>query len=294
MSRARTLSNRIEAIEYIHADDGKPYRHDFTSDGSKIILRADGTIAVKNKSRKLWDVFDVKGTEQPFLINPPAGRTTTKKRGAAMAKKRRRNRPMSAAQRKYFGPKRKRNPANPPRKRRRSVSAARRSSNPPNPPRKRRRRRNPMGFSVNSLLRRAQQGGMDALAIVAGRAGVRAISKQFPYPAGSVMDTVVEVGGALALGMVAERILGSDRGRFVLAGALSNSVEDLLASAKIPYVSDLLSGLPNANTAAVYASADQGLSRMGAWRQLAGWQGGRPTLQGADSLPVNSVAVYPA
>lgn len=286
---ARTLSHRIEAIEYIHAKDGQPYRHDFTHDGGEIRLKSDGSISVRNKDKKLWDLFDVNGTVKPFLINP-RGRRTTTKRGAKMAKKKRK---LSAAQRAAgFGGKRRRK-SNPKRAARTVTRYVTRKRNAPKR-RRSRRRRNPMGLSVNGLLGRLQQGGMDALAVLAGRAGVRAISKQFPYPSGSVMDSVVELGGALALGMVAERIVGRDRARFVLAGALSNPAEDMIASAKIPYISALLSATPSSNTT-IYPPADG--NGMSAWQQMQAWQQGGgtlPRLAAVDALPGSTVAYLPA
>lgn len=290
---SKRLSNQIEAIEYVHALDGMPYRHDFKRGGT-ISLQKDGSVRIRNREKKLWDMFDVNGTEKPFLINP-AGRRTTTTRGAPMAKKKRK---MSAAQRKYFGPRKK----NPSRTRTRTVTRyVTRKRNPAaNPPkrRKHRRRRNPpMGLSLNGLLRRAQVGLVDAVLITGGRAGVRAISKQFPYPAGSVMDTVVEGLGALALGYAAERVLGTDRARFVFAGALQSSVEDVIASAGIPYISALLSATPNTSTQQIYGPADGGGRRLSAWQQLAAWQGGQPPLQrmgAVDSLPASTVSYLPA
>ena len=255
---SRRLSNRIEAIEYVHADDGLPYRHSFKSGGTITLLK-DGSVKVRNRDKQLWDLFNVDGDQQPFLVNPPAGAKST--RGSTMAKRK-----MSAKQRQYFG-KRKSNP------KRRTVTVTRtaRRRNPPNPPRRaRRRRRNPAGFSVQGIIGRMQRGGADALSIVAGRVAVRYISSKFSYADGSMMDTLVEAGSALAAAMVAERVLGQDRARFVLAGGLSSSLETLLAQANIPHISPLLGAVPNANTGAVYANAD---------RRLAAWSGGpQPTL----------------
>lgn len=273
------LSNRIEAIEYVHATDGLPYRHRFKK-GSRISLLKDGSVKVTNPSKKkLWSLFDVNGVRQPFLINPPAGTTHS---GGTMAKKRK----MSALQRKYFGGgKRRKNPA----RKRKAASATRtvvRYRNPPNPPtKKRRRRRNPVGLSVQGLLGRLQRGGTDALCVVGGRVGVRLVSGQFSYADGSMMDTLVEAGAALALGMVAERVIGQDKARFILAGGLSSSLETLLAQAKIPYVSATLGAIPTANTGAIYPSADRTL---GAWSPaptLGAWSPGEPPLAGKLAFP---------
>jgi hypothetical protein len=294
--KARTLSHRIEAIEYVHADDGQPYRHDFTKRGGTIKLLRDGSLKVTSKDAKLWDDFTQDdGRTQPFLINP-AGRTRTIHRGEPMAK----HRKMSALQRRYFGGKRKSNPKRRAKTVTRYVTRKRNAwaANPKRRSSRRRRRSNPVGFSVNSLLKRAKQGAIDSLLVVAGRAGARAISKQFPYAAGSVMDVVVEVGGAMALGIAAEKVLGSDRARFILAGALSSGVEDVIAQANIPFVSSLLNAYPNTSTAAIYSAADRSRA-LNAWQQpanrtLNAWQGGQPPLAGIDSLPSSTVSYLPS
>lgn len=275
MSKARALSHRLEAIEYIHAADGLPYRHDFSRDGSTIGLRADGSVVIRNKRAKLWDTFDVDGREQDFLVNPPIAR------GGRMAAKRRK---MSAKQLKYFGPRRSRNKPAKARRRRRTVTRTRTVSAAP--VRRRRRRRNPQGFSINSILHRVQSGALDATCIVVGKAGTRYIAQQFSYPSGSMMDGIIQGVSALGLGMLAERFIGSDRARFVLAGALSAPLETVIADANIPQISPLLGAVPS-NTAAIYAAADR--PRMGAWQQprLAAWQSNDPSSSPQLNLPAS-------
>lgn len=247
------LSNRIEAIEYIHAADGLPYRHAFKS-GATISLRKDGSVLIRNRDKKLWDTFDVDGREQQFLVNPPGGKMAAKRKKKST--RRRRRTALTAAQAQYFAPKRRRRNNRP-------KAAA---------PRKRhRRRRNPMGFSINGILGKLQRGGMDAVCVVGGKAGVRLVSSRFSYEDGSMMDSLVETAAALGISLVAERVLGSDRARFVLAGGLASALETLISQANIPQLSPLLGATPRmVNTTEVYAAADN--------PRLAQWQDGAPKL----------------
>ena len=246
----RTLSNRIESIEYVHARDGQRYRHDFTKGNSRIVLRDDGSVAIKNASgKKLWALFDVDGDTRPYLINP--------KRGARTMAKRK----MSALQRKYFGKGHKKNA--PKRRRRRAVAKAnpapkrRRRRNPVTVTRTRRRyRRNPTGFSINGILGQIQQGAKDGALVASGKLGVRLVSSQFSYPDGSMMDSAVELLAALGLGMLGSRFLGRDEARFLLAGGFDSVIENLVAQAGIPRVSALLGSTVVASTSAVYPPAD--------------------------------------
>lgn len=261
MARGKVLSHQIEAIEYVHAKDGQPYRHDFTSGDSDIRLRPDGSVVISNKRKKLWDVFTVAGEPQDFLVNPRGVRDSTRRRKAMAtrkrksAKKRRRNAPMSAAQRKYFGPKRKRrrNPvaalSTTPTRRKRSVRA--------NPPKRRRRhRRNPPAFSVNGLLGNLTTGLMDAGAVVGGKTLVRLASSQFSYADGSMMDSAIELGAALVVSMIAPRFMDNTRARMMAAGGFSSVLETLIAQANIPTVSGLLGATSGVDTRVVYTAAD--------------------------------------
>jgi hypothetical protein len=251
---ARTLSHRIEAIEYIHAKDGLPYRHDFTRGDSDVTLQNDGSVRIRNRTGKqLWDQFVVNGKTQDFLINPRGAKASLTRR-ASMAKKRRK---LSAAQiRAGFGGKRKRNA---PRKRRTAVAKVtrRRRARHTNPPvRARRRRRNPPAFSFGNILGMAMQGLKDGALVTTGKLGVRFISGQFGYDDGSMMDSAVELASALALGMLSGRVVGQDGARFVMAGGFDSVIETLIAQAGIPRVSNLLGSTTPMNTTAVYPPAD--------------------------------------
>lgn len=240
------LSRKVQAIEYVHADDGLPYRHDFSKSGSTIELTDAGAIVIKNKRRKLWDTFHVNGTDQPFLINPQGVRTMATKAGKAWAKK------MAAARRRKANPPKKRRHH----KRRRSASVSVASA----PARRHhKRRRNPPSVNLKSILAGLQQGAEDAGFVVAGKAAVRLLSSRFSYEDGSMMDSLVETAGAMLLGLVAPRIVGRDRARFLLAGALASPLETLIAQSNVPYISPLLGAAPQGvNTRAIYPAADAG------------------------------------
>lgn len=98
------------------------------------------------------------------------------------------------------------------------------------------------------------------------------------YADGSMMDSLVETVAAIGVSLVAERVLGSDRARFVLAGGLASPLETMINQANIPVISPLLGDARTANTAAIYPAADA--PRMGAWQagngSLGAWQPGQP------------------
>lgn len=273
----RVLSHQIEAIEYIHADDGLPYRHDFTRGDSEIDLRKDGSVLIRNTSKQdLWDTFTVDGRPQPFLVNPRGVRDKPVRR-SAMKRKKKSNfgKRMAALRRRSNAPRRAK--AVRPVKRRRRRSAVARSANPP--ARRRRHRRNPPSFSGRGIIQSLTQGVVDATWTLAGKIGVQLVSAQFPFDDGSMTDTAVEVGTAIVMGLVLPRFIGADRTRFVMAGGFLSPLETLVKQAKIPHVSNLLSGLPISDTRMTFPSGDsagmlgaypEGAPRLGAYVQGGG------------------------
>ena len=178
-------------------------------------------------------------------------------------------RKMSALQRKYFGKGHKRN-APKRRKRKNPVSLSYTRKTKSNPARRRRRsstttrvtrrryRRNPPGLSLslNGILGQVQQGAKDGALVASGKLGVRLVSSQFSYNDGSMMDSLVELVAALALGMLSARFVGRDEARFILAGGFDSVIENLVSQAGIPKVSALLGSTVVASTSAVYPPAD--------------------------------------
>ena len=49
------LSNDTLELAYIHAEDGKSYKHDFEKSGTKIKTMPDGSIRIYNPNHKLWE-----------------------------------------------------------------------------------------------------------------------------------------------------------------------------------------------------------------------------------------------
>lgn len=67
----RVMSRRVEAIQYRHAEDGRPYQHDFKG-GVELVPLKDGSVKLtRPDGRRVWDRFD--GKPSRFLVNPPAG-----------------------------------------------------------------------------------------------------------------------------------------------------------------------------------------------------------------------------
>ena len=51
------LSNDALELAYIHAEDGKSYKHDFEKSGTKIKLQPDGSVKIYNPKHPLWRDF---------------------------------------------------------------------------------------------------------------------------------------------------------------------------------------------------------------------------------------------
>lgn len=254
---SRTLSHQVEAIEYIHAADGLPYRHDFTRGDSKIVLANDGSVRISNAQKKLWGTFDYRGKQQDFLINHPKGsKPSTQRARTIMAKRKKRATHRKRNAKGHFlkttTPRRKANA--PKRARARSASA--------HAPTKRstRRRRNPPLLSMTGVVGRTGQAFVDGAFVGAGKLGVRYLSSLTPqYTSGSMMQAVVETAGVAGICWFAPRFLGADRARMLAAGAAWSVEERFVKQIGIPQVNTLLAGTPwGMNTRAIYPAADAG------------------------------------
>lgn len=254
---SRVLSRQIEAIEYVHAADGERYRHDFTRGDSRVDLRKDGSVVIRNGgNKKLWDTFVVDGHEQEFLVNPRGVRDHTVRRGVMAKKKKARSAAQRAATRALVAMNRHRSnaPTHAKPKKKKKYSIARYVSASRAKPHK----RNPPAFSGRGLIRQATQGVVDAVWILGGKLFVQFVSSKTPFDDGSLTDTGVEVGTALVMGLVLPRVIGIDRARMAMAGMLLSPLETLAKQAKLPGITPLLSGLPGADTRLVYGSGDLG------------------------------------
>lgn len=98
------------------------------------------------------------------------------------------------------------------------------------------RRRNP------DVVRQLFKGVGDAAYVVTGEVAASAIPRLAGLPSTGTVGLAAQAGAAFAVGMVADRFLGSSRGAFVLAGALAVPLRNLVIGAGIPIVSDALRG----------------------------------------------------
>lgn len=59
------MSGHVLALEYFHAQSaqGRPYRHDFESDGVELWALPDGALFIRSRRLRLWADFDVSGGE---------------------------------------------------------------------------------------------------------------------------------------------------------------------------------------------------------------------------------------
>lgn len=140
--------------------------------------------------------------------------------------------------------KRRRNPGTMAAK---APTARRRAPTPKRAPARRRRANPPkLGLNVKTLT----NGAMDAAQTLIGKAGVRLASGYLPMlPKTGAAGLAAEAAVALAIGLLADRVLGKGAARFVLAGALAAPLETAIVQANVPFLSDALS--PGASTEAL-------------------------------------------
>jgi hypothetical protein len=188
-----------------------------------------------------------------YLINPAAKKrkgpvakrlpprnkdgTFRKRRKAATTKRKRRRNPGMMVAKKAAAPKRR---AAAP------AAPARRRPNPRRP-----RLRLPTVKSVTD-------GAMGAAQTLVGKVGVRIASGYLPMlPKVGAAGLAAETAVALAIGILADMVLGKDPGRFVLAGALAAPLETAIVAAEIPFLSEALS--PGASSQALGRYAGYGV-----------------------------------
>lgn len=158
-----------------------------------------------------------------MLVNPRKRRA--KKRATAKRNPTRRRRTMTAAQAKYFGPRRRRRAAkrNPVRVRRARVASPRRA--------RRRVRRNPISlkkFNPKSVLNHAV---IPAAIGGAGALAVDVIWAMLPIPAtfkSGAVGIVAKIAGAVAIGALAGKFVGGKTGEAITVGAVTVTAYDIL------------------------------------------------------------------
>lgn len=93
------IGRRAIALEYLHAGDGRPYRHAFTT-AAQLEGNPDGSLSIRSSSeRRLWKKFLTAGgnggrlTLTPFLENPPMRKRSHKvSRSSSSSRAKARNR----------------------------------------------------------------------------------------------------------------------------------------------------------------------------------------------------------
>lgn len=52
---AHLISRDVEAVAYVHVDDGKAYRHDFEHAGVELWANQDGSLTIRHPRYRLWE-----------------------------------------------------------------------------------------------------------------------------------------------------------------------------------------------------------------------------------------------
>lgn len=283
--RRRLLSRDVEAIEYRHAGDGQPYRHDFEYGGAAAYLLDDGSVEIRNPDRRLWRDFG----DKPYLVNPPKGarRMPKKKAKSTRTAARKKKRPVPAGFRSWpeymasirpGGTKRKRrsNPSQGATVGQKKKSSGKRRGSTARTTTKRRssarRRRNPPG--LNGLIGRLTAGVTNGGAVIVGKLGARVLPQMMGLPQAGIAGIATQLGAGIAVSMLVDRV-SPRHGPFVLAGAMASIEESLLKKANIPVLSPALGD--EADLLAAYPMGTPGLSaypEVGSYPQLAGGYGG--------------------
>lgn len=147
-----------------------------------------------------------------------------------------------------------------PRRRRRSstkrrspvTSLRRHSVYLTNPRRKRRRVRRSRYRRNPSIVGQIKQGVFDAGATLAGGAAARVVSGMLPLPKDGLAGTASSLAVALAVGMVARKVVSHDTARFLTAGAMQVPVKNLITTF-LPGAGAYLGDYDNIGTYAVGA-----------------------------------------
>lgn len=100
------------------------------------------------------------------------------------------------------------------------------------------RRRNPPRLNV---VRRLRDGVTGAAGVLIGKAGARTVPVLAGLPHGGNTGLLIQAATAVALGLVADRVLGKRMGEFVLAGALTAPLETVVVTYNVPFLAPALS-----------------------------------------------------
>lgn len=219
------MSADVRAVEYVHADDGELYRHDF---GPGVSLRAmrDGSIKLAHTGGKTVH-RDFGG--QRFLVNP-------RRRKAPMAR-RAQPRYKSGPKKGQFKPRGRGGSSS------RKTTTRKRTTrkNPPATTRRRRApRRNAPKLTPRNVIRSAVDGTKDAALVLVGKGATRTIPVVANLPRGGPAGLAIQGLTAVLVSMVARNFLKPAQAKMVLAGGLSAPLETLVVSYDVPFLANAL------------------------------------------------------
>ena len=186
--------------------------------------RATAKMIAANKAKRRGKVARRKTVKRRArrTASPTTRKRRTTRRATTMARKRGRKR---ATARRRTSTRRRRSSGA---RRRSPVTRLRRNSVYLTNPRRRRRRarygRNP------SIVSQIKQGVMDAGATLAGGAAARTVSGMLPLPKDGVAGAASGLAVALAVGILARKVVSSDTARFITAGAMQVPVKNLITT----------------------------------------------------------------
>ena len=119
-------------------------------------------------------------------------------------------------------------------------------------------------------MRDLQDGAANALYILVGKAGARTVHTITGLPKAGNMGLAVQALSAVAVGMIADMVIGPARAKYVLAGGLTAPLETAIVAYNIPFLAPALSPAAQVNDLQGYravgsyvrpAVADNGMGR---------------------------------
>lgn len=106
--------------------------------------------------------------------------------------------------------------------------------------------------SPRGIMRQLTTGLKDAAGIIVGEAGARTLPVLLKLPQQGALGLGVQAASGIVLGYVADRFLGRDFGRMVLAGALAAPLKTMIVAHKVPFFSTALSPATSAQGMGAY------------------------------------------
>lgn len=241
----RLITEDVHSIAYRHAEDGKPYRHDFRR-GVQVTLNRDGSGTLRHRDgRPIWADFP----ERPYFINAPRRPMASKRKAKTQGKRppphgfRSWKEYMAAIRpgahqggRMAKGTKTKKTG------KRRSAAVV--IVNPQHGGTRRKARhyrRNP-AMGLDAILDYTMAAAVDASIGVVGKAGARILPGLVGLKKTGALGLAVEGVSALALGLGSYALFGQRTGHAVFVGALMAPIEDSIKAVHVPFLAPALAG----------------------------------------------------